>query len=160
LNGTGIDGDTLDERLAKRVAGYAAWSFEIVLPGALPPPHIRPRPVDNAAERLGFAFNVWVRMLLSALCDADFLDTEAFYAAAYGRDVARGSSRTLGQLARQLDKHLSQFQADRADGGRQDTSVACLGSGPCPRVGEGSRDLCHPLHVYHRSDRRCFRRAL
>jgi CRISPR-associated endonuclease/helicase Cas3 len=113
LNGTGPDGGTLDERLAKRVADCAAWSSEIVLPGALPPPSIRPRPVANAADRMGFAFHVWVRMLFSALCDADFLDTEAFYAATYGRDVARGSSRTLGQLARQLDKHLSEFRADR-----------------------------------------------
>jgi hypothetical protein len=52
-------------------------------------------------------------MLFSALCDADFLDTEAFYAAAHRRDVTRGSSRTLGQLARQLDSHLAGFQADR-----------------------------------------------
>ena len=43
---------------------------------------------------------------------ADFIDTEAFYAAAHGRDVSRGASRTLGQLARQLDKHLSEFRAD------------------------------------------------
>jgi CRISPR-associated endonuclease/helicase Cas3 len=113
LDGTGTDGATLDERLAKRVADYAAWRSETVLPGALPPPRIQPRPVANATERMGFALHVWVRMLFSALCDADFIDTEEFYAAAYSRDVTRGSPRTLGQLARQLDAHLSEYRPDR-----------------------------------------------
>ena len=51
--------------------------------------------------------------MLFGACDADFVDTEAFYAAAHGRSVSRGPSHTLGQLARQLDKHLSRFRADR-----------------------------------------------
>ena len=69
----------------------------MVLPGGLPPPRIRPRPVADPTERMGFAFHVWVRMLFSALCDADFLDTEAFYAAAWARyDIAKpGSLRFL-----------------------------------------------------------------
>lgn len=99
--------------LEAAIGDYAGWSTEMVLPASLPPPRIRPRPVGEPVERMGFAFHVWVRMLFSALCDADFLDTEAFYAAAHGRDVCRGPSHTLGQLARQLDKRLSKFGADR-----------------------------------------------
>jgi len=112
-DGMGADAATLDERLAKRVADYAAWSSEIVLPTTLPPPRLQPRPVANAAERMGFALHVWARMLFSALCDADFLDTEVFYAAAQGRDVSRGSPHSLGQLARELDRHLVGLGDDR-----------------------------------------------
>jgi CRISPR-associated endonuclease/helicase Cas3 len=111
-NGSGVDDGTLEQRLNRPIADYVNWSSEVVLPASLPPPRIKPRPVPDPTERMGFAFHLWVRMLFSALCDADFLDTEEFYAAAYGRDVTRGPAHTLGQLARQLDKHLSGFNAD------------------------------------------------
>lgn len=54
--------------------------------------------------------DLWTRMLFSALCDADFLDTEAFY------DVSRARQRagypTLDALRLRLTAHLDQLSRD------------------------------------------------
>jgi CRISPR-associated endonuclease/helicase Cas3 len=59
---------------------------------------------------------LWTRMLFSVLCDADFLDTEAFFDA--GRSEARAVPVTLGQLATHLQAYL-----DRKQGGAPATEV-------------------------------------
>lgn len=51
---------------------------------------------------------MWTRFLFSALCDADFLDTEAFYDA--GRAAMRGGGASLEELAKRLDHHLDGLQ--------------------------------------------------
>lgn len=58
----------------------------------------------------GEGFHLWLRMLFSALVDADFLDTEKFMDA--GRADTRGGWPTLGALRERLDGHLSTFRAD------------------------------------------------
>lgn len=51
----------------------------------------------------------WIRMLFSALVDADFLDTEAFMDPT--RAAARPKATPLEALARALDRHLEQLTA-------------------------------------------------
>jgi CRISPR-associated endonuclease/helicase Cas3 len=52
---------------------------------------------------------MFTRMLFSALCDADFLDTEAFYRE--GQATLRGRSPTIGDLASQLEQRLDGLEA-------------------------------------------------
>lgn len=56
------------------------------------------------------AFALWVRMMFSALVDADFLDTEAFMNA--GQAAARGSFPTLTEMRGAYDAHMAGFAAD------------------------------------------------
>lgn len=50
-------------------------------------------------------FSLWVRMLFSALVDADFLDTEAYFDA--GKPDARRGFPTIGALLPAFDAHMS-----------------------------------------------------
>ena len=53
------------------------------------------------------AFSLWTRFLFSALVDADFLDTERFYAGSVERPL--GARPTLSELKRRLDLHHLTF---------------------------------------------------
>ena len=67
------------------------------------------------------AWSLWVRMLFSALVDADFLDTEAFMDT--GRSGARAGYAELSHYQRQLDNFLARMTADLAASGRSDHPV-------------------------------------
>jgi CRISPR-associated endonuclease/helicase Cas3 len=56
------------------------------------------------------AFALWLRMLFSALVDADFLDTEAFMDA--GKADARGDFPTLSEMHSAYNAHMACFAAD------------------------------------------------
>lgn len=110
----GIERTALHDRL--RGSGLPAllddWRNEIVLPEArtlsLPlKPHSR--------ERSNFQFAFLVRMLFSCLVDADYLDTEAFYAGLEGKgqDSLRNAPvPNLVALREQLDRYLAGFSPD------------------------------------------------
>ncbi len=55
-------------------------------------------------------FELWIRFLFSALCDADFLDTERFYDSA--RTSVRGTGPALSALKESLDSHLQVMTRD------------------------------------------------
>lgn len=76
-----MDGRKLDERLGKAIEDYAGW--EAHAPDLSGLDGIRPDtlPQKNSIEPL-FSLPFLARMLFSALVDADFLATEAFYAEA------------------------------------------------------------------------------
>ena len=67
------------------------------------------------------AWSLWIRMLFSALVDADFLDTEAFM------DISRAAGRTghapLADYLHKLNAHLGDKAAQVAAAGRQDDPV-------------------------------------
>lgn len=86
------------------------WQQEIKLPAQISPPPLQLRD----AERTWFQFAFLVRMLFSCLVDADYLDTEAFYATTEGRNVERAGHPRLAMLREQLDRHLLQFDASTA----------------------------------------------
>ncbi len=73
--------------------------------------------VPGAMAREPLAWSLWVRMLFSALVDADFLDTEAFMNA--GRADARDAFAPLAQYRERLDKHLARMAQRVAADGRE-----------------------------------------
>ncbi len=116
-NGAGTGDPTpLALRLAKDyidgLPPFDAWQAEIepLLPAAMQPPPLKRHPdalIDK--ERRGFCIALLVRMLFSALVDADRLDTEAFYLGLEGKTPARGDwpAEILGTLKGQLGNHLA-----------------------------------------------------
>ena len=78
-----------------------AWEQEITLPELMVPP-IKPR--DK--KTVGFSAAFFTRMLFSALVDADYLDTEAYFASLKGSPPARGQHPPLGDLLARLESHL------------------------------------------------------
>jgi CRISPR-associated endonuclease/helicase Cas3 len=69
------------------------------------PPAARLNP-DNNRE----GFHLWLRLLFSALVDADFLDTESFMDADKG--AGRSGWPSLSALGAALDRHLAGLSAD------------------------------------------------
>ena len=112
----GVNGErttALEERLRGTVSmPDPVWEQEIALPSRLDTPRIKLRNKDTA----GFCAAFLVRMVFSALVDADFLDTEAYYAGLEGTPPARGEHPDIAELSRRLDKHLDDLQAKAESG--------------------------------------------
>ncbi|ANF56281.1 CRISPR-associated helicase/endonuclease Cas3 [Halotalea alkalilenta] len=101
---------SLNDRMAADLPELdPAWRDEIVLPVSLTPPaHFTPR-----RDRGHFQYAFLTRMLFSCLVDADFIDTETFYAShEKGLPHARGGGPRLEALRDALHAHLSVFKAD------------------------------------------------
>lgn len=120
-NGAGGEGrrTALVDRLAKELPPLdPQWQHELRLPSAdalAAAARLKPAP-----ERRGFQLAFLVRMLFSALVDADYLDTEDFYraieSAAGERREARTPPPALDALRERLDAHLARLRS-KGDGG-------------------------------------------
>ena len=112
-NGTnGKDIAALADRLGNKVAAPdPIWKQEIALPRSLEPPRLKPRSRETAA----FSAALLVRMIFSALVDADFLNTEAYYAGGTGKPIPRGEHPALIELQKRLDAHLNDLGKNRSD---------------------------------------------
>ncbi len=89
------------QRLDDAIAGRSSALEQIELPK---PPFAGSG--DEAKRRL----EMWTRMLFSALCDADFLDTERFFNPE--RAGQRGSTTTIDELALKLSTYLEEKEKD------------------------------------------------
>lgn len=92
------------------------WQQEIPLPEKLPMPSVQfgvADPKDKYAKPFGVAF--FTRMLYSCLVDADYLDTEAFYAGVEGKAVQRGGHPDLSQLQAQFNRFIADFRQHAAE---------------------------------------------
>ena len=99
----------LEDRLREVVPRLdPVWEREIDLPAGLPTPRLRLRGRDTA----GFCAAFFIRMLFSALVDADYLDTEAYYAELEGKAKPRGRYPSLAELRDRLDAYLAQLATD------------------------------------------------
>lgn len=103
--------------LVERLSGFdparldQSWQEALPLPtGALTPENVkRPEQLDQ----FGFHFALLGRMLFSCLVDADYRDTEAFYARTEGREVDR-TWPSLAEVLPQLQTRYNEFMARKA----------------------------------------------
>jgi len=70
-------------------------------------------PLGNEKTDIPGRFALWVRMLFSALVDADFLDTESFMSE--GRSQARSCSYGIDALKAVFDEHMAALASSAAD---------------------------------------------
>lgn len=100
---------SLKERLGKALPDLSpVWEQELQLN-----PSPQPPPLKAVAQRPYFQYAFLGRMLFSALVDADFLDTEAFYARTEGTPKERDRSfPSLAALKRPLDDYLDRLGAE------------------------------------------------
>ncbi len=97
MNGSGYEGGTLSTRLARPVENYAGWQDHVIgLPSAEELKQSFAAPRENGIDK-GFSAPFLARMLFSSLVDADFLETEAFYA--NGQPPQRGGCLQPAHLA-------------------------------------------------------------
>lgn len=107
------DGVDLEPRLSrKEIPSYAGWREEIA---SLPPlKGLAPMRRGRESSHAGFSYAFLTRMLFSCLVDADFLETEGFYAELEGRDPGREGFTPLPVLK---DRLTAFMQAKRAGSG-------------------------------------------
>lgn len=110
------DPESLDRRLSGdeyEIKNYDGWRDHAGdLPGASDMAPTR-RLVSSADS--GFTPFFLTRMLFSALVDADFVATEAFYARANGDAPGRGGHSSIEALRDQLRIFMARKQADAAE---------------------------------------------
>ena len=86
-----MPGTLLHRLVTKPIESYEGWEAHV---GVLPEKHEIgiPAPLKTKSQHSGFERAFFIRMLFSALVDADFLATEKFYALANpdGEPVCRG----------------------------------------------------------------------
>src|SRR4051812_5183031 len=108
------DGPNLEARLKKREtmppAGWESLRGPLPSPAVLSPTcRFTPSPTDK-----GFAQAFLIRMLFSCLVDADFLETERFYAEARNEPAERGGHTGLATLRDRLRAHMAEKRAAAA----------------------------------------------
>lgn len=93
------DGTALEPRLARELEDYSGW--EAVVPPL--PVSIAPSLPGTRRNEPAYTLAFLGRMLFSCLVDADFLETERFYAEAKGEVPARGGHAALRVLRGGVD---------------------------------------------------------
>lgn len=87
-----------------------AWKDALALPAEPSPPST----FTQLPERAFFQLAFLTRMLFSCLVDADYIDTETFYAKhETGLAQPRGGGPSLQQVREALDNHLETFDTDK-----------------------------------------------
>ncbi|MFQ3633328.1 CRISPR-associated helicase Cas3' [Roseiflexus sp.] len=122
---TDLEGGTVCARLKKEIPDYSSYRRELDLSALLPSEfrlHIKPHPKNP-----GFSFSFLVRMVFSALVDADFQETETYM---QGKRP-RGNHASIETLCQRLDAFLDQFRNPTSEINRMrnETLNACIKQG-------------------------------
>ena len=125
-SGEGDNRSTLKERLALQFGADIQplddiWQQEIHLPPTLAVPPLKPD-----IHHCGFSRAFFIRMLYSCLVDADYLDTEAFYAGIENKTVERGNYPALSDLQTNLCHYLAALCDSAAQQSGEDPAHAAL----------------------------------
>lgn len=106
---------------AKAAATACATAAAHILPRGSAPLSLQDWPVANEQARDPGRFALWVRMLFSALVDADFLDTEVFLDPE--KAAQRAGQPSMAQLQAACVAHLDALAQRTAAAGWADTPV-------------------------------------
>ncbi|MEF3274679.1 MAG: CRISPR-associated endonuclease Cas3'', partial [Chloroflexus sp.] len=122
---TDLEGGTVCARWKKAIPDYSAYRRELDLSALLSSEfrlHIKPHPKNP-----GFSFSFLVRMVFSALVDADFQETETYM---QGKRP-RGNHASIETLCQRLDAFLEQFKNPTSEINRKrnETLHACIKQG-------------------------------
>ena len=120
------DPDSMTRRLdpANVLPDYAGWEAHA---GALPQlADLAPTRRMKGSDLAGFSQAFLTRMLFSCLVDADFLETEAFYAEAKGERVERGGHTPLAELRDRLARHMQSVAEGASPAGANPTPINAL----------------------------------
>jgi len=103
--------------------------------GLAPPFETKPVNAEDA-DRIKRRFELWIRMLFSALCDADFLDTEEFFDRS--KSQIRGKARTLSietllvRLRAYVDAKQARAPVTAVNAVRRAIRAAAVSAAPAP----------------------------
>ena len=127
---TDVEGGTVCARLKTTPPDYAAYKEELDI-SELPLPqtlHLRP-----LSDKPGFSFSFLVRMIFSALVDADFQETETYMRGAR----PRGQHDDIPTLHKKLEVYLQRFKhpTDEINRTRTTTLEACIEKGKREKPG-------------------------
>jgi CRISPR-associated endonuclease/helicase Cas3 len=112
------DGETRRTPLKDRLASKADAAGELALAkqdGLTPPKELSAPALRPSSDYSGFFYTFFGRMMFSALVDADFLETEKFYAEVEGWTPERGDETPIATLKRSLDGWLADKMVDAPD---------------------------------------------
>jgi CRISPR-associated endonuclease/helicase Cas3 len=100
------DAKELERRLVDDYAiePYDGWRSHCSAPPAAAA--LAPARKFDSSDHKGFSESFLTRMLFSCLVDADFLETEAFYARATGERVERGGHASIEALRNRLQSYM------------------------------------------------------
>ena len=130
---SGVNGEqitALADRLQKPIPDLDPVWQEQITPPKLPALSSL-KPCDR--DSLGFCIAFCIRMVFSALVDADFLDTEAYYDRLDGQEKPRGQHPGLRELSGRLNAHLDALTKGAKAGNVNMLRRKVLGSGPQSR---------------------------
>lgn len=113
----GVNGDrttALQERLCEKVlTPDPVWGKEIDLPPELSFPPLKP---PSEKDAVGLSISILIRMIFSALVDADYLDTEAWFTEMDGKTKSRGQYPPLSELRSRLSAYLHEHSSNARPG--------------------------------------------
>lgn len=124
--------DNWDDGLRPRLASAEARRECCEALGALPPQDVLTSPVKlpplsslpiQAREPIPGRFALWVRMLFSALVDADFLDTEAYMNPRAAQSRPAAAAAGMAELLACFDAYMARKAGEVATAGLTDSPV-------------------------------------
>ncbi|MCC6528487.1 MAG: CRISPR-associated endonuclease Cas3'' [Polyangiaceae bacterium] len=129
------DRAALRDRLKDRGPGRLDAALSMAPPAEILQTEVPPLPdhlCPSSARDLDAyrRLELFTRMVFSALCDADFLDTEAFFDSA--RTALRGGHRPLAELCHRLSAHVDGLtrQDSTVNRARAEVRAACVAAAP------------------------------